>query len=82
MIASALLLRGSIEGVSSYRIFGDEAYPQQVHLRKDRFPNLRKSKLIPCVVGPYKVLAMFNDNAYTIELCWGPSCSEGPQKHD
>jgi hypothetical protein len=29
MIASALLLRGSAEGVSSYRIFGDEAYPQQ-----------------------------------------------------
>jgi hypothetical protein len=29
MIASALLLRGSIEGVCSYRIFGDEAYPQQ-----------------------------------------------------
>jgi hypothetical protein len=29
MIDSALLLRGSTEGVSSYRIFGDEAYPQQ-----------------------------------------------------
>jgi hypothetical protein len=28
MTASALLLRGSTEGVSSYRIFGDEAYPQ------------------------------------------------------
>jgi hypothetical protein len=27
--ASALLLRGSAEGVSSYRIFGDEAYLQQ-----------------------------------------------------
>jgi hypothetical protein len=27
--ASALLLRGSAEGVSSYRIFSDEAYPQQ-----------------------------------------------------
>jgi hypothetical protein len=31
MIALVLLLRGSAEGVSSYRIFGDEAYPQ--HLR-------------------------------------------------
>jgi hypothetical protein len=30
VIASALLLRGSAEGVSSYRIFGDEAYPQQI----------------------------------------------------
>jgi hypothetical protein len=29
IIASALLLRGFVEGVSSYRIFGDEAYPQQ-----------------------------------------------------
>jgi hypothetical protein len=30
MTASALLLRGSAEGVFYYRIFGDEAYPQQV----------------------------------------------------
>jgi hypothetical protein len=30
VITSALLLRGFVEGVSSYRIFGDEAYPQQV----------------------------------------------------
>jgi hypothetical protein len=29
MIASALLLRGSAEGVSFFRIFGYEAYPQQ-----------------------------------------------------
>jgi hypothetical protein len=29
MIASALLLRGSAEGVSSYMIFSDEAFPQQ-----------------------------------------------------
>jgi hypothetical protein len=28
-----------------------------VHLRKDRFPDLRKSKLMPHVAGPYKVLA-------------------------
>jgi hypothetical protein len=39
-----------------------------VHLRKDRFPDLRKSKLMPRVVGAYKVLAKINDNAYTIEL--------------
>jgi hypothetical protein len=32
VIASALLLRGSAEGVSSFRIFGDEAYPQQCTL--------------------------------------------------
>jgi hypothetical protein len=34
MTASALLLRGSAEGVSSYRIFGDEAYPQHKALLK------------------------------------------------
>jgi hypothetical protein len=39
-----------------------------VHLRKDRFPDLRKSKLMPRVTGPYKVLAKINDNAYTLEL--------------
>jgi hypothetical protein len=39
-----------------------------VHLRKDRFPDLRKSKLMPHFVGSYKFLAKINDNAYTIEL--------------
>jgi translation initiation factor IF-1 len=34
-----------------------------VHSRKDRFPDLRKSKLMPRVAGPYKVLAKINDNA-------------------
>jgi hypothetical protein len=29
MVASVLLLRGSVEGISSFRIFGDEAYPKQ-----------------------------------------------------
>jgi translation initiation factor IF-1 len=39
-----------------------------VHFRKDRFPDLRKSKLMPRAAGPYKVLAKINDNAYTLEL--------------
>jgi hypothetical protein len=38
------------------------------HLRKDRFPNLRKCKRMPRVDGPYKVIAKVNDNAYTLEL--------------
>jgi hypothetical protein len=39
-----------------------------LHLRKDRFPTLRRSKLMPSVVGPFKVLTKINDNAYILDL--------------
>ncbi|XP_066374968.1 uncharacterized protein, partial [Miscanthus floridulus] len=39
-----------------------------LHLRKDRFPQQRKSKLSPRGDGPFKVLHKINDNAYKIEL--------------
>ncbi|WVZ63902.1 hypothetical protein U9M48_013496 [Paspalum notatum var. saurae] len=39
-----------------------------LHLRKEHFPDLRKSKLMPCVAGPFKVLQKINDNAYKLEL--------------
>jgi hypothetical protein len=39
-----------------------------VHLRKDRFPDLRKYKLMPRAAGPYKFIAKINDKAYTLEL--------------
>ena len=37
-----------------------------LHLRKDRFPDLRKSKLMPRADDPFKVLEKINDNAYKL----------------
>ncbi|WVZ81405.1 hypothetical protein U9M48_028785 [Paspalum notatum var. saurae] len=34
----------------------------------DRFPDLRKSKLIPRADGPFKITEKINDNAYKLEL--------------
>src|SRR6187399_1729314 len=39
-----------------------------LHLCKDRFPNERKSKLLPRADGPFKVLARYNNNAYKIDI--------------
>jgi len=39
-----------------------------IHLRKDRFPQQRKSKLLQRVDGPFRVLEKINDNAYKIDL--------------
>jgi hypothetical protein len=39
-----------------------------LHLRKDRFPNLRKSKLMPRADGPFRILERINDNAYKLDL--------------
>ena len=39
-----------------------------LHLRKDIFPKLRKSKLMPRAAGPYKIIEKINDNAYKLEL--------------
>jgi len=39
-----------------------------VHMRKERFPNQRKSKLQPRGDGPFQVLERINDNAYKLEL--------------
>jgi hypothetical protein len=45
--------------------FGDLVW---LHLRKDRFPDLRKSKLLPRADDPFKVLEKINGNAYKLEL--------------
>ena len=39
-----------------------------LHLRKDRFPTQRKSKLMPRGDGPFQVLKRINDNAYELDL--------------
>jgi hypothetical protein len=39
-----------------------------LHLRKERFPELRKSKLMSRPTGPFKILAKINDNAYKLVL--------------
>jgi len=39
-----------------------------LHLRKDRYLELHKLKLMPRASGPYKVIEKKNDNAYKLEL--------------
>jgi len=39
-----------------------------IHLRKERFPSKRKSKLMPRGDGPFEVLKRVNDNAYKVNL--------------
>lgn len=62
---------------AKFKIVGDKGRKHVVfdvgdlvwlHLRKDRFPDLRKSKLMPRAAGPFKVLERINDNAYKLEL--------------
>jgi hypothetical protein len=38
-----------------------------LHLRKDHFPKLRKSKLMSRADGPFKILEKVNDNAYKLK---------------
>jgi hypothetical protein len=37
-------------------------------VRKERFPQLRKNKLMPRAIGPFPILRKFRNNAYEIQL--------------
>ncbi|XP_031393015.1 uncharacterized protein LOC116204832, partial [Punica granatum] len=39
-----------------------------LHMRKERFPAQRRSKLLPRGDGPFQVLKRINDNAYKLDL--------------
>ena len=39
-----------------------------VHMWKERFPEQRRSKLMPQGDGPYQIIERINDNAYKVDL--------------
>ncbi|WZY86898.1 hypothetical protein YC2023_033282 [Brassica napus] len=49
------------------RVFevGDQVW---IHLRKERFPNERKSKLMPRIDGPFEIIKKIGNNAYKLDL--------------
>jgi hypothetical protein len=62
---------------AKYKISGDKGRKQLdfapgdlvwLHLRKEWFPNLRKSKLMPRADGPFKVLENINENSSKLDL--------------
>jgi hypothetical protein len=62
MIASALLLRGPAKGVSSYRIFGDEAYPQHGVIREVTYPEwLTDTVMMKKANGKWRMCIDFTD---------------------
>jgi len=62
---------------AKYKISGDKDRKQLdfepgdlvwLHLRKEWFSDLRKSRLMPRADGPFKVLKKINENAYKLDL--------------
>ena len=72
------LTKENIERMNAkYKLAGDKGRKRVLfapgdlvwlRLRKDRFPNLGESKLMPRAHGPFKVLEKINDNAYKLAL--------------
>ncbi|PKI56833.1 hypothetical protein CRG98_022791 [Punica granatum] len=52
------------KGASSF----NPSDPIWIHLRKEKFPSKRKSKLMSWARGPFHVKEKINDHAYKIEL--------------
>ncbi|KAK1617276.1 hypothetical protein QYE76_022793 [Lolium multiflorum] len=53
-----------------------------VHLRKERFPQERNSKLKPRGDGPFKVLKRINNNAYVIDIPTSKYIGQGTSHGD
>jgi hypothetical protein len=62
---------------AKYKISGDKGRKQLgfepsnlvwLHLRKERFLDLRKSKLMPRADGSFKVIKKINENAYKLDM--------------
>ncbi|WVZ57943.1 hypothetical protein U9M48_008271 [Paspalum notatum var. saurae] len=71
VIADALSCRYTMLSQLDHCIFGLETIKGDwvwLQLHKERFPDLRKSKLMPRAAGPFKVLKKINDNAYKLEF--------------
>ncbi|WVZ64454.1 hypothetical protein U9M48_013963 [Paspalum notatum var. saurae] len=70
--------KSSIENMNEkYKLAGSKGRKQVLfepsdlvwlHLRKEHFSDLRKSKLMPRAAGPFKMLEKINDNAYKFKL--------------
>ncbi|XP_013601228.1 PREDICTED: uncharacterized protein LOC106308636 [Brassica oleracea var. oleracea] len=54
---------------------GDKVW---IHLRKERFPNERKSKLMPRIDGPFEVIRKISNNAYKLNLQDEPDLRTNP----
>ncbi|XP_033139368.1 uncharacterized protein LOC117130975, partial [Brassica rapa] len=54
---------------------GDQVW---IHLRKERFPNERKSKLMLRIDGPFEVIRKISNNAYKLDLQDEPDLRTNP----